>query len=507
MSVKTAKLETTFLDGNGYIVPTKDLTPEKLKDILTDLTVYVDSYLSAKRKIVLYSKELNGYHVPRLYGIANFGIPKLIRMSEGISIAERVSNVTYKLADFQVKCMNYILSNYYTPKQISEGSAGCICDLPCGRGKTLMGLDLIVRFKRRALIVCHACSPVKQWIEHFNKFVPNAIVKKYKGELEMTSDVVVITVHRLARHNSKIKHTTREYNAWFGTFGTVVFDEIHAYGSDENSTVFDLVYPRHLFGLSATPERIDWMEKIYGNKVGPIIYSTERLGIETPKFNGCVRLVDPPIARLHPDGSDSAAVIKAMTLNLERLRELLETIKFQFLEDPSVSIIVACNYIAEVDLAYDRIAPPLSAMNRKVRKAYSDMLPEQVSDAADEADVLIGTYSKIGTGFSVSKYTSIHIWSPTRQKHKQMIGRICRWRDGDKAHNTKTRIVYDWIDRQTIAASQYFLQHKENSKIKHSRRENYLELGWQICCPADRKSQREQSVTGVVEYFKELGLE
>jgi hypothetical protein len=435
-------------------------------------------------------------------------------MSDGKDISSRLGTHKYVLEDFQAKCMKHIVENYFTTKQIEDGSSGCICDLPCGRGKTLMGLEVVRLFKRRALIVCHACSPVKQWMDHFAKFLPDLVVEQYDTTLGMTSDVVVTTVHSLALYKSRKKHNPAEFNKWLGTFGTFVFDEIHAYGSKENAIVFDLVYPRHIFGLSATPERTDWMEKMYGDKVGPIIYATEKLGIVPPRFEAQVRLMDPEVGvNLISSANDTAKAIQALTLDPQRYASLCSVLKFQFAEDPAVKIIIFCNYHAEVEFLYTRlyedftVHPPEAIGKKMVETAYSTASPEQIATAADNADILVGSYAKIGTGFSAVKFTSLHIWSTTRKRHKQAIGRICRWKDGDEAHNKKTRIIYDWIDRQTIASSQYYVSKEENGKISPSRRATYKEMGWAIITPKVGKSLTTKKLEEKQKLFADLGFE
>jgi hypothetical protein len=497
---------STFLDGNTYILPLHKADLAKIKE---DLTITTVDYNERKHiaRLFLVDSARGTISLPRLYGIRNYGLPSAVRMADGNSLEAKLGKddvKKYKLLDYQEKCMKYMKDNHYTKGQLAEGSAGCICDLPCGRGKTPMGVDFTFFAKRRTLVVCHACSPVKQWCDHYKNFLPILNVTRYDGTLEKVSDVVVTTVQALALYKSRSKHDPKVFNEWLATFGCVIFDEIHAYGSRENSIVFDLVFPRYILGLSATPERIDWMEKMYGEKVGPIIYTSEKLGIEPPKFNGQVRLVDPSLPTQHLGNGETAEVVKSITLDKDRVDALVKILRFQFEEDPSVNIILMCNYIEEADFLFISLISVFS--NRVIKLAYKDMDPEEVAESADLASILIGTYSKIGTGFSSSKFTSMHIWSPTRRRHKQAVGRVCRWKDGDDESNKKLRVVYDWIDRCTICATQYYGSSFMNNKDVPGRRSTYLGLEWGIITPKMTEATTAKAIDSQKKFFEACGF-
>jgi hypothetical protein len=100
--------------------------------------------------------------------------------------------------------------------------------------------------------------------------------------------------------------------------------------------------------------------------------------------------------------------------------------------------------------------------------------------AADIARVIVCTYGKAGTGFSPVRFTTAVIWSTTRKKLIQCVGRITRWNDADPSWNTRKRVIYDYADRSTVCSQHCWYDAPENGMIIPSRMRCYAKLGFAV---------------------------
>ena len=59
---------------------------------------------------------------------------------------------------------------------------GGLLEIHTGAGKTVMGLNIISKLKKKTLIIVHKEFLLRQWIERIEQFLPNAKVGKIEVE-------------------------------------------------------------------------------------------------------------------------------------------------------------------------------------------------------------------------------------------------------------------------------------------------------------------------------------
>jgi superfamily II DNA or RNA helicase len=145
-----------------------------------------------------------------------------------------------------------------------------VLSLPCGYGKTTVALAIACRLGYRTMIIVHKSFLADQWRERIQQFVPGAkigIVQQNKKEVE-GCDFVIAMLQSLSQ---------KEYS--FGDFdsvGTVIVDEAHHICAKVFSQSLFKMCPRHIYGLSATPERKDGLTKVLHWFMGPTFFAVER---------------------------------------------------------------------------------------------------------------------------------------------------------------------------------------------------------------------------------------
>lgn len=163
--------------------------------------------------------------------------------------------ITYDQHKF-VDSLFSALKNYY----------GAIGQAPPGSGKTVMGLEVVARLGRPAIVLVHKEFLMNQWAERIMECFD--INKDEVGFIQQ--DVVDFQGKKIviAMIQSLI---AREYpKSLFDYFGTVISDECHRIGSLEWRKVIPMFPSRYRIGLTATPKRKDGLENIFFWHIGEI---------------------------------------------------------------------------------------------------------------------------------------------------------------------------------------------------------------------------------------------
>lgn len=147
-------------------------------------------------------------------------------------------------------------------------SRGGILQLACGKGKTVVALDLIARRAVPALIIVDTSQLVQQWTEAITFFFgikEEDIGMIGDGRFEWEKDIVIATYQTLGSRADSFPERARR------RFGTIVWDEAHHVGAPKFSKSADLFFGMRL-GLTATPDRDDGMHVVYNHHIGKVLY-------------------------------------------------------------------------------------------------------------------------------------------------------------------------------------------------------------------------------------------
>jgi DNA excision repair protein ERCC-3 len=157
-----------------------------------------------------------------------------------------------------------------------EGSGLVI--LPCGAGKTIIGVGVTIGLGCQTLVLCPNSSSVRQWLDAFARFtdLSGEQAGEYDPRRRTLLPVTVTTYQMLtARRRAALAatHPVLPHLDRVGghDWGLVVFDEAHLLPADVFRLAADLASRRRL-GLTATPIREDGREADLAALVGPVLY-------------------------------------------------------------------------------------------------------------------------------------------------------------------------------------------------------------------------------------------
>ncbi|KIL35225.1 helicase [Cohnella kolymensis] len=257
------RIRLVSLDGALTLVTD---TPDLL-DLLReweDLADVFVTYLSGTEAVV--RRDARGWIKREL---AARGYPVLdqagYRSGETLQVSMRSgtgSGRPVQLRDYQIEAVNAF---------VEEGSG--IVVLPCGAGKTWVGLAAISRLKCETLILTPNGVSVSQWISELlrNTSLTENEVGEYTGQAKNVRPVTVATYQVLTHRRSK----DQAYPHWKlfvnRDWGLIIYDEVHLLPAPVFRMTADIQATRRL-GLSATLVREDGREEDAFALIGPKRY-------------------------------------------------------------------------------------------------------------------------------------------------------------------------------------------------------------------------------------------
>ncbi|MEC0124082.1 DNA repair helicase XPB [Paenibacillus pabuli] len=156
----------------------------------------------------------------------------------------------------------------------SEGMGGSgLLVLPCGAGKTVIGLAVLERLQCECLILTSNTTSVRQWMEELqNKTtITSEQIGEYSGQKKQVRPVTVATYQILTHRKSKDADFTHIKLLSERQWGLIIYDEVHLLPAPVFRATADIQATRRL-GLTATLVREDGCEQDVFSLIGPKLY-------------------------------------------------------------------------------------------------------------------------------------------------------------------------------------------------------------------------------------------
>lgn len=170
----------------------------------------------------------------------------------------------FRLRDYQERAVEL-----FCREEGGSGGSGVIV-LPCGAGKTIVGIAALARLKCEALILTPSVTSVRQWRSELldKTTLTERDIGVYAGSEREVRPVTIATYSIMTNRSSK----TEEYRHMklFGErdWGLIIYDEVHLLPAPVFRMTADLQAKRRL-GLTATLVREDGREEDVFSLIGP----------------------------------------------------------------------------------------------------------------------------------------------------------------------------------------------------------------------------------------------
>ncbi|WP_239617215.1 DNA repair helicase XPB [Cohnella mopanensis] len=171
------------------------------------------------------------------------------------------------LRDYQVEAVKALLGD-----ETLDGGSGVIV-LPCGAGKTWVGMAAIAKLKCETLILTPNGVSVSQWITELlrNTTLTDGEVGEYTGHKKNVKPITVATYQVLTHRSSKSEEYPHLALFVNRDWGLIIYDEVHLLPAPVFRMTAEIQATRRL-GLTATLVREDGCEKDAFALIGPKRY-------------------------------------------------------------------------------------------------------------------------------------------------------------------------------------------------------------------------------------------
>lgn len=197
-----------------------------------------------------------------------------------ISLRENtLSGHTFILRPYQIEAAE----NYWAGGS-PEGGQGIVV-LPCGSGKTMVGMGVMAKTQTHTLILCTNVSAVHQWITELldKTSLAKEDIGEYTGGKKEIRPVTVTTYQMLTFRKTKDGPFEHMSLMKARNWGLLIYDEVHVVPAPVFRATTELQAKRRL-GLTATLIREDGLEGDTFSLVGPKCYDVPWKELEQKGF-------------------------------------------------------------------------------------------------------------------------------------------------------------------------------------------------------------------------------
>jgi DNA excision repair protein ERCC-3 len=357
-----------------------------------------------------------------------------------------------ELRDYQIQAIDAFWAN-----GAPSGGSGVLV-LPCGAGKTVIGLGVMERASTHTLILCTGISAVRQWQrEILDKTQISAeAVGEYSGEHKEIKPITLATYQVMTTR----KKGTRDEFPHLEIFmredwGLIIYDEVHLLPAPVFRATAEIQSRRRL-GLTATLVREDGNEEDVFSLIGPKKFDApwkdlEQQGWIAPAVCTEVRVPMPRDRRLEYSGAEQRDKYRIAATNPTKLLAMGALLE----RHRSDRVLVIGQYLEQLDEVAEFLKAPLitgKTPNRQRKKLYESfrggaikqLVVSKVANFAidlPEANVAIELSGTFGS----------------RQEEAQRLGRVLRPKvDGGQAYFYGV-VSHDTIDQVYSDHRQLFL--------------------------------------------------
>ena len=417
----------------------KNPTPEIRQKIITELTIKNPTYGKLKAMgistygtpdyIKLYKRDGSDFILPRGYAARldfdNFDI------EDGCAILSKVEyNSNIILRDYQEAAVSALVKN----------KCG-VAVLPCGSGKTIIGLEAIAQIGQPTLWLTHTSDLLQQSLNNAVKLLgldKTEIGIIGGGKFKVGSKITFATVQTLSK---------RGIDEIRDSFGCIVIDECHHTVSDEKhirqfESVISELPAKYRLGLTASEHRSDGLIETMFNIIGSKLYeiSQDELIEQGYCIVPDVFLIPTRFSYISDtEQFNFSGMLKEMSEDFHRNEIILKWLRT--IKDRDSALVLADNlshlrYLKE-HIGNDKAAFISGASSSKERATILSEMQDGTKN------ILFATYALAKEGLDIPRLNKLFLVTPKKDRTviQQSVGRIMRLYEDDKK-----AVVYDFYD-------------------------------------------------------------
>ncbi|MDQ0046389.1 DNA excision repair protein ERCC-3 [Paenibacillus polymyxa] len=388
-----------------------------------------------------------------------------------------------QLRDYQVKAADAF--------EGADGLGGSgVLVLPCGAGKTVIGMAVMNRLQCEVLILTSNTTSVRQWVEELKQKtdIPADSIGEYSGQKKEVRPITVATYQILTHRRTKDGDFEHMKLLSERKWGLIIYDEVHLLPAPVFRATADIQATRRL-GLTATLVREDGCERDVFSLIGPKRYDMPWKELERQGWIAqvdCVELRLPMTAELlersmRAEGRQQYRIAAENPIKLEAVRSLMQ-------HHSGLPTLIIGQYLDQLRTLAQELGVPLitGSMSQTERVRWFDafrkgvirtLLVSKVANFAvdlPDAAVAIEVSGSFGS----------------RQEEAQRLGRILRPKSGENKAYFYALVTENSKETDFAARRQLFLI--EQGYEYAVRRFSVTEaIGSRDAKPGDRGKKKE----------------
>lgn len=402
----------------GSKITNNEINLNKIKCFLLKPITLTKFNKYSKKIYKFYNEHEKFIQVPFYFGISYFKSELYSKLENCNKNTEEELSFVFKkdLRENQLKCAITLLNNL---KSYKTSILSCYT----GFGKTVIALYIISKLNLPVLIIVPRVQLIDQWYEEISNFLNVKAVKLIsKNNYEFSGNCTIGIVNSINLH--KIKNVN--------FFKFIILDEVHLQMTELMCQKLIVLEPKFLLGISATPYRTDDFNCLFD-----LFFSASRIE-EILKHKHEVFRVNTgfkPDLIINKNGLDWNNLLDQQSLNIERNNLIVKIAN----EYKNKYILILVRRINQAEYLYNALVAKDEKVSRFYGKHYE----------STSGRIIIGTTSKIGTGFNCVKLNMLIIGGDMISYYLQFLGRVMRIKNNNP-------LVFDLVDDNSKLISHFF---------------------------------------------------
>lgn len=362
-----------------------------------------------------------------------------------------LANKPFAMRDYQQSAV----SAFYRDGSTSGGSGVVV--LPCGAGKTVIGIGCMEKMKCRTLILATNIVALRQWKREIvdKTDLTEDQVGEYSGETKVIKEVTIATYQILTYHKKGSDEFPHMKLFEACKWGLVIYDEVHLLPAPVFRVTAEIQAMRRI-GLTATLVREDGHESDVFSLIGPKCYDIPWKVLEKKGWIAtaeCHEVRVPLPAEIRPQyvTSPPRTQYRLAAENPIKL-DVLETLLQKYKDD---RVLIIGQYIKQLNQVSSLLKIPLitgQTPNHEREKLYAKFRTGEINHLVVSK---VANFAIDLPEASVAVQLSGSFGS--RQEEAQRLGRILRPKEDGKIAHFYSIVTRDSSEGEFAQKRQRFL--------------------------------------------------
>lgn len=338
-----------------------------------------------------------------------------------ISLREKTRNDQH----FSIREYQKLAAENFIGRPDSPGGSGVVV-LPCGAGKTIVGIYAMSLLQRRTLILVTNVTAAHQWRREIldKTGIDDDAIGEYSGELKEIKPITLATYQILTYRKKKtdpfIHYEIFNKENW----GLIIYDEVHLLPAPVFKFTAELQARRRL-GLTATLIREDGHETDVFTLIGPKKFDVPWKDLERQGWIATARCVEMRVDLPQSEKMRYLSLSPKMQIRLAYENPLKVRVVKELLEKhKNDQVLIIGQYLTQLDVFSGEFSAPV------ITGATPNKKRDELYNAFRTGEIKVLVLSKVGN-FAIDlpdANVAIQISGSygSRQEEAQRLGRILR---------------------------------------------------------------------------------